>query len=106
MLFRQEIEIKQCIAYGQVNQHHDLPTRNLRGGIEMRECIAYGQVNQNHEFPTRNLRQESEMKQCIAYDQVNGKHDLPTKQQNVDCSADYEWVGENDDVYEKIFEES
>ena len=105
-MFRQEIEIKQCIAYGQVNQRHDLPTRNLRQGIEMKHCIAYGQVNQSHDLPTRNLRQKIEMKQCIAYNQVNGKHNLPTKPQNVDCSADYEWVGENDDVYEKILGES
>ena len=103
---RQEIEMEQCSAYGQVIQGHELPTRNLTQEIETEQCSAYAQVIRGHELPTRNLRQEIEMEQCSAYGQVTQPHELLTKPQNVDCSADYETVGENDGVYEKIHGES
>ena len=42
------------------------------------------------------------MKQCSAYGQVKQLHEFLTVPQNVDCSADYELIGENEGVYEKI----
>ena len=52
------------------------------------------------------FRQEIELKQCSAYGQLNQRYQFPTKLQNVDCSGDYELIGENDGVYEKIPGES
>ena len=46
------------------------------------------------------------MKQCSAYGQVHQLHELPPIPQNVDSLADYEPVGEDDSVYEKIPGES
>ena len=47
-----------------------------------------------------------EMKQCSAYGNMNQLHELPPIPKNVDCSADYELVDEDDSVYEKIPGES
>ena len=46
------------------------------------------------------------MKQCGAYVGVRQHHQLPVLPQNVNFSEDYEPVGENDSVYEKIPGES
>ena len=46
------------------------------------------------------------MKPCSAYGQVHQLHELPAVSQNLDCSADYELVGEGDGVHEKILGES
>ena len=52
------------------------------------------------------FRQGIEMKQCSAYVTVRQHHELPDPPQNVNCSENYEPVGENDSVYEKIPGES
>ena len=46
------------------------------------------------------------MKQCSAYGQAIQSRELLTEPQNVDCSPNYESVGKNDGVYEKIPGES
>ena len=46
------------------------------------------------------------MKQCSAYVEMRRHHELPAPTQNVETLADYEPVGQNDDVYEKIPGES
>ena len=47
------------------------------------------------------------MKQCSAYGEMRQRREqLPDLPQNVDGLADYEPVGENDSVYEKIPGES
>ena len=51
-------------------------------------------------------RQEIEMKQCSAYAEMRQHHELPAPPQKVDTLADYEPVGENESVYEKIPGES
>ena len=48
------------------------------------------------------FRQEIEMKQCSAYGEMRRHEQLPDLPQNVDGLEDYEPVGENESVYEKI----
>ena len=42
------------------------------------------------------------MKECSAYSQGKPPHELPAMPKNVECSVDYELVGESESVYEKI----
>ena len=52
------------------------------------------------------FRQKIEMKQCSAYGKARQHHEVSSSLQNLDSSADYEPVGENDSVYEQIPGES